>query len=118
MSPNIVVDWHAIASERDVLWTFRGVLYVFCQARTHRVLYLGKADYSSVRERFRCRAKDLLWNYLAREHGVERVEVRVGVVIAECRLTTQLLSDTESLLIERLAPCGNVQCVTSRIQRP
>lgn len=35
-----------------------------------------------------------------------------------CRLTRELLSDIESLLICEVKPWGNIQCQLSRIARP
>lgn len=115
---DVSIKWLPVCALNDPLWSFRGVLYAICRPRTCRILYIGKADYSSVRERFRCRSKDLLWNFLESEYGVSGTTLRVGGISTDLRLTTELLSDVESLLIGQVQPVGNIQAMSSRTSRP
>lgn len=118
MPLDVGVNWALLNSNRDALWGLRRVLYVWCHPETHRVLYVGKADYRSVRQRFSCPSKDSVWDYLQRTFGLNEVDVRVGELLTDARLTVELLADTETLLIRRLLPCCNVQCTRTRISRP
>ncbi len=89
--------------------------------KSRRLLYLGKADFQTVAERLRCRSKLGVWARIEDELGyvpdctalLGEFEVAPGV-----RLTQQMLSDTESLLIMGEDTPGNRQCRRGRITRP
>ncbi len=118
MYVDVEVEWALIASDDDPLWSWRRVLYAWTHPESHEIVYIGKADYRSVRQRFACPAKDGVWSHLSRCYGIDEVDVRVGEIFTEARLTPQLLDDVESLLIYHLRPCCNVSCTSNRIQRP
>jgi hypothetical protein len=90
-----------------------------CKSR--RLLYLGKADFQSVAQRLRCHSRLGVWARIEEEFGyvasctalLGEFEVAPGV-----RLTQQVLSDAESLLIMGESPPGNWQCREGRITRP
>src|SRR6185503_15727065 len=84
-----------------------------------RIVYLGKAWRATVAERLRCRAKDGLWMHLD-ERRISKCNVLLGELLLPQgrRLSGELLSDVESLLIMGEQPTGNVQSMTSRIDRP
>jgi hypothetical protein len=114
---DVEVRWTRVVDDES-LWAATRVLYAWCDPGTSRVLYLGKADFRTVRQRFACHSKDGVWDHLEKRLGIDDVDVRVGDFITQTRLTKALLEDTETLLIKRLRPCCNVQCTRSRIQRP
>jgi len=82
------------------------------------ILYIGLAWRRTVRQRFRDRDKDALLDFFLHDLELSAVKVLCGEVIMAGRLTRQLLSDVESLLIKRLKPVGNIMCCTFRISRP
>lgn len=118
MPLDIELDWDLIEGDRDHRWALSRVLYALSHPETDQILYLGKAEYQSVRQRLACRSKDGVWNHVAEHFGVEELTLRIGEFITDARLTVELLADTESLLIKRLQPCCNVQATQSRITRP
>lgn len=73
------------------------------------ILYLGKADRCTVRERWCGRHKDDLREWLADE-GTERVYLHVGEIDwgEARRYSPEKLADLEALLIKRLQPPANI----------
>lgn len=118
MATNVELEWKCVSDDHDPLWSSTRVLYAWCHPQTRRILYLGKADYLTVRRRFDCPSKDGVWEYLNEELGIDEVDLLVGEFNTNARLTPELLEDTETLLITELQPCCNIQCTKSRIQRP
>ena len=114
----IQLKWRAIAdAEDDELWHISPALYAY----THRsrILYIGKVDGSStVRSRWEARDKDDLFEYFVRELRIDWHRCVVGAFHYDGRLTRQMVSDTESLLINALKPKGNIAAIRSRISRP
>lgn len=98
----------------------RGVLYAYLHPRSQQVLYLGKADRCSVRERWGGEHKQSVKKFISEEFGVEGVHAIVGYlhIPIENRFSSALLSDVESLLIGAIQPVANIQSVRSRICRP
>ena len=94
------------------------VLYAYVNPHTDEIIYVGMAYHRTVRQRFRDRDKNALHDYFLNELEIEGVEVIVGSIYMEGRLTRQLLADMESLLIKRLQPAGNIMCRSARICRP
>lgn len=91
--------------------------YAYVHPETSDILYVGMAWHPTIRQRSTDRDKRLFFDFLSNEFGITGVEVRVGEVWMDGRLTRQLLSDVESLLIKRLQPPGNIMCRSSRISR-
>lgn len=113
----IVLDWRSVSEEDDPGWSYNRTLYAYLAPRASEILYIGKADGCTVRERWR--EKRQFWADLERERNIKshRVIVAEWDIPADCRMTRQLLADTESLLIYEVRPWGNIQAQSSRIQR-
>ena len=116
----IEVDWTDISDERHRLWLDQLCLYAYLHPRRAWLLYLGKADFCTVRQRLRGAHKDRLFEDCWNEFGIDEFRVLHGRLVLDdgCRRSSELLSDVESLLIKRLLPFGNIQCRTQRIARP
>jgi hypothetical protein len=99
----------------------RHCLYAYLQPQRDRLLYIGKADYSTLRSRWHGEHKDQLFEDIRREYGIEEDEVRVlhGELELEegYRRSSELLADVESLLIKRLRPFGNISATRTGIAR-
>lgn len=95
------------------------VLYSYLDPTDDEILYIGKADFCSVGERMRGEHKRGLYGFFE-EIGIPKFEVIIGNFYLDegRRLSQELISDTESLLIKRLQPRGNIMSKTSRISRP
>lgn len=101
-------------------WRRTGCLYAYTDPDTDRILYIGKADGTTIRQRFTAADKDDLFGHFKEEFGITEFGVFAGLIALEegRRLTRELLADIESLLIKRVQPPGNVQSKRSRIARP
>ena len=109
MYEDIEVDWRRVRQQSDEEWGYWRCLYIYVDVRDHAVLYLGKADRCTVRERWRGRHKDDLREWLA-DAGTERVFLHVGEIDwgKERRYSPEKLADLEALLIKRLQPPANI----------
>src|SRR5262245_54190719 len=114
---SIKIEWKTLLSDSEE-WDHRHVLYAYVNPHTDEIIYLGMAWHRSVRQRFRDRDKNALHDFFLNDLEIEGVGVIVGSICMEGRLTRQLLSDIESLLIKRLQPAGNIMCRSTRISRP
>lgn len=115
----VEIDWRALGP-RSAAWQWSRCLYAYVHPAGTEILYLGKADGTTVRQRFNARDKGAVFNFLADELDVDRIAVLAGDVLLEPdrHLTRELLADVESLLIKRLRTRGNVSATRSRITRP
>ncbi len=113
----IEIEWKTLDSDSEE-WDHRRVLYAYVDPYTDQLIYLGMAWHRTVKQRFRDRDKNALRDFIVDELGLDSVKVLVGSIWMEGRLTRQLLSDVESLLIKRLQPTGNIKCRLGRISRP
>lgn len=118
MPLDIELEWALVEHQEDSLWRRTRVLYTLHHPETDRLLYLGKAEFQTVRARLNCRSKDSVWDHIEKVYGIDSADLRVATFMSNARLTVELLADTESLLIKRLQPCANVQSMQSRIERP
>lgn len=116
---DVEVRWHEL-SDDDERWEWRRCLYAYLHPKSRDILYLGKCDGTTVLERLRAPDKQPLLDFLASKRQIESLFVAVGAVYLEqgYRMSRQLLADTESLLINRVKPIGNVSAVRDRIARP
>lgn len=116
----VTVEWTLLTDERDDLWRNSFCLYAYLHPARDWLLYVGKADYATVRNRLTGDHKASLFRDIRREYGVDEVRVIHGAFALDGggRRTSQLLADTESLLIKRLLPFGNIQSRRTRISRP
>ena len=96
------------------------VLYAYAHPDTADILYIGKADLCSVKERLRGRHKEEIFEFFNREIGITEMGLLVGeLILPEGRnYSSALLSDIESLLIAELQPPANIQCTATRNPRP
>lgn len=116
----IEVEWTFLDDGRHPLWADCFCLYAYLHPDLDRLLYVGKADYSTVRARLHGDHKSDVFDDISREYGIDQVRVLHGELLLEegRRRSSELLGDVESLLIMRLQPFGNIQSRSSRIIRP
>jgi hypothetical protein len=118
---DVRIRWSRVSSrDDDERWSWTRVLYAYTVPPRDEIVYIGKADFCTVRERWYRSAKAHVWDSLEDERGKLKHAVLVGDVLLAggSRLSVELLSDIESLLISRVAPWANRQCISSRIARP
>lgn len=118
---NVNIDWHRISGDRDPLWDKSRALYAYFRGK--KLLYIGKAEEKTIRQRYTATDKKKLYDWLTERHemSVDSFEVLVGVPQAEAgyRVTYRVLRDLEALLIYRLRPIGNIRGImSSQIWRP
>lgn len=116
----IEVKWTLLDHERHPLWSGDYCLYAYLHPARDWLLYVGKADFSTVRRRLYGDHKTQLFDDLWEAHRVDEVRVMHGHLLLEegRRRSSELLTDVESLLIKRLKPFGNIQSTLSRVPRP
>jgi len=112
----IEIKWKTLLPDSKE-WHHTHVLYAYVHPDNGDILYVGMAWHRTLRQRFTDRDKQALFDFFSEEFGLGGVDVRLGEVWMDGRLTRQLLSDVESLLIKRLQPTGNIMCRASRISR-
>lgn len=113
----IRINWERLGPQSKA-WNYRHVLYAYLDSHDKEIVYIGLAWHRTVLQRFNDPDKRNLFEFLRDELGIESVTILVGDVEMDGRLTRQLLSDVESLLIRRLQPAGNIMGRKSRIARP
>lgn len=118
LTPDATIHWQPVMDDGIGLQDTQ-CLYAMRHPSTRKVLYIGKADDSTVSQRLRCRSKLRVWESLD-DYDLEGCSLLVGYVALPPggRLSRELLSDIESLLIMGEQPPGNRQCKASRIERP
>jgi hypothetical protein len=116
---NVIVDWTKLGP-RHSLWDGTFCLYAYLHPENDRILYIGKADYQTVRQRLYGSHKNEIFDFFWRKYGIEKVNVIQGELMLEegRRRSTELLADVESLLIVRLQPPANIAYTRSRTYRP
>src|SRR2546425_9164192 len=113
------IPWIALDDDRDPTWSENFCLYAYLHPDRDWVLYIGKADYQTVRQRLHG-DQGRSFRFLRPTHGIEQVRVLQGDLVLEegRRPSSDLLGLVESLLIMRLQPPGNVAYRASRPYRP
>lgn len=116
----IEVHWKFADDEADEVLQYRQVLYAYTDSTGGEIVYIGKADASSVKERLSGKHKSEVFRYLDTDLKFKKYGIAVGLfnLPEGKRLTSELISDVESLLINVLEPVANIQCIDSRISRP
>ena len=119
MPIDVELSWRPVMTE-DPAWTWSLALYAIAAAGSREIIYLGKADGSTLRQRWRRDgAKEKFRRWYERVFRTETHLLFVGeFVMSTARLTRQLVADIESLLIHRLKPLGNIGAIRTRISRP
>lgn len=115
----IQVDWD-YADENDEALDYCRALYTYLHPKTQEILYIGKSDQCSVRERLKGEHKRQLFTFFSRELGLKAMSLQVGELLLpeNSRYSSALPADVESLLISCIRPCGNIQSISTRISRP
>lgn len=121
--PDVVrveIPWCELEHDRDPAWQANFCLYAYLHPDRDRLLYVGKADYQTVRQRLHGDHKADLFDFFDRKYGIEQVRVLQGDLVLEegRRRSSELLGIVESLLIMRLQPPGNIASTRSRAYRP
>src|SRR5438552_13789254 len=117
---SVKVHWNVIKGPDDPRWQDNCGVYAYMTPSGSEILYLGKVDGCTVRQRWNARDKESFWRALENQRHIFHHVIIVGDIILTpgFRLSSELLSDVESLLIHRVRPWGNIACLTSRISRP
>ena len=117
---HVEVIWRPLDDDDDCGWKQIRCLYAYLASRTDEILYIGKSWSVPIRRRWNRSGKKGFWNDLETERKIGRHRVILGELslLEKMRLTSALLSDTESLLISSVRPWGNIQAIRSRIARP
>ncbi len=122
MPPILLVEipWLELRDRRDPAWQADFCLYAYLHPERNWLLYIGKADYQTVRQRLHGDHKADLFDFFWDRYGIEDVRVLQGDLLLEDgrRRSSELLADVETLLIMKLQPPGNVASTRSRICRP
>lgn len=117
----VKIKWRLVA-DSDPAWRWTRVLYGYLHPTERELLYIGKADgaHSDLLSRWRADDKLEFWQDLEEQRGIRQHRVLVGEVYLPegKRLSRELLSDIESLLIFIVKPWGNLQATQSRRSRP
>lgn len=106
---DVSINWVAVNEEDDEM-DDSGVLYAYLHGDTGELLYVGKSDSSTVRERLYGEHKDEMFEWLDDNYDMESFGLLVGYLDLPSgrRQTSQLLGEVESLLIYCLQPPANV----------
>src|SRR2546430_1504928 len=97
----VEVPWIKLRGGRDPGWQADFSLYAYLHPEQDFLLYIGKADYQTVRQRMHGEHKDDLFDFFWRKYGIEQVRVLQGDLVLEDgrRRSSELLDLVESLLI-------------------
>jgi hypothetical protein len=117
---HVELPWYALERDRDPAWQATFCLYAYLHPERDWLLYIGKSDYQTVRQRLRGDHKEALFDFFWREYGIDEVRVLQSDLLLQegRRRSSQLLGHVETLLIMRLQPPGNVANTQSRPYRP
>ena len=116
---SIEVKWQPISNNNEY-WNSSRCLYAYLHPKTYKILYIGKADGTTVKERWNAEDKDKLWNFL-NKNGIKKHIPIIGFVYlpGSRRFSSELLKDIESLLIYHEQPICNIDNKKTRgISRP
>jgi len=102
----VPIEWINLVSPRDY-WR---CLYAYIHPINKNVLYIGKAYRCSVRERLKGNHKEDIYDYIIDTFNIDKFKVLVGfpIIDDDHRISEELVSDLESLLILRLKPPANI----------
>lgn len=116
----VELPWCSLERDGDPAWRATFCLYAYLHPERDWLLYIGKSDYQTVRQRLHGDHKAALFDFFWRKYGIDEVRVlQTGLVLEEGRRrSSELLGDVETLLIMRLQPAGNVANTRSRPYRP
>jgi hypothetical protein len=113
------ISWCRLDRPGHPGWVENQGLYAYTCPDDPEILYIGKVDGTTVRQRWKQHRDDVLYA-LELRRGISEVSVLFGDISLENRngLTRELLADIESLLIVHVRPWGNIRSRRSRVSRP
>jgi len=116
----VELPWYLIDHNRDAAWQANFCLYAYLHPEHDWLLYIGKSDRQTVRQRLHGAHKADLFEFFWRKYEIEQVRVLQSDLVLEegRRRSSELLGIVESLLIMRLQPPGNWANTQSRSYRP
>ena len=116
---NIEIEWEYTGGGEESLELSR-VLYAYLHPNTNEILYIGKADYCTVKERLFGAHKEEIFEEMVSNLEITELHAIVGVLYfpENRRYSSELLADIESLLIIQVQPPYNIHSRKSRISRP
>lgn len=116
---NIEIEWQYTGVGEESL-DFSRVLYAYLHPETSEILYIGKADRCTVRERLFGAHKEAIFDEMIADLGISELHAIIGLLYVpeERRYSSELLADIESLLIINVQPQFNTQSRQLRISRP
>ena len=106
----VELNW-TLLDDLHHLWDEQLCLYAYCHPETGQPLYIGKADYTTVKERLYGKHKNEIVEWIADTFDIEEFDVLHGEFVLNPgqRRSSEFLTDIESLLIFRLQPPANIQ---------
>jgi hypothetical protein len=116
---SIEIKWRQIVGN-DKYWNSSRCLYAYLHPGGEEILYIGKADGATVKQRWSAGDKDDLLNYLKKNGVKEHIPI-IGIIYLpeQSRFSSELLKDIEGLLIYREQPACNINNKKTRgISRP
>jgi len=116
----VELPWYLLDHDRDQAWQANFCLYAYLHPERDWLLYVGKSDRQTVRQRLHGDHKAALFGFFWHRYGVDQVRVLQSDLVLEegRRRSPELLGDVETLLIIRLQPPGNIANTRSRPYRP
>lgn len=121
---SVEVDWSEIKGLHDDEWGEGYCLYAYVGPVTSDIHYIGHTTYSSIRQRKYGSHKKGVYNKIKIRTDLEKKHLRVFLgdlwrLGERARRSEKLLKQVESLLINRVNPCGNTMYTRSRkVARP
>ncbi len=116
---NIEIKWQYTGGGEESL-DFSRVVYAYLHPDTSEILYIGKANRCTVKERLFGAHKEAIFDEMIDDLRITKLHAIVGLLYIpeERRFNGELLSDIESLLIINVQPPYNKQSRESRTSRP
>src|SRR6266568_8792055 len=116
----VELPWYLLDHDRDPAWGRNFCLYAYLHSARDWLLYIGKSDRQTVRQRLHGDHKAALFEFSWDKYGIDQVRLLQSDLVLEegRRRSSEVLSDVETLLIMRLQPPGNVASTRSRLYRP
>src|SRR5438309_9018332 len=68
----VEIPWIAVDDNRDPTWSENFCLYAYLHPERDRLLYLGTADYQTVRQRLHGDHKADLFDFFDRQYGIDK----------------------------------------------
>ena len=79
----VEIEWTRLEEPGDPLWATSFCLYSYLHPETDRILYIGKADYQTVRQRLHGEHKSELFDFFCRAFDLDEVAVIQGDLLQE-----------------------------------